>query len=90
MGKIPHLSQHCAERMFKLVCSENLIKFVPQKGSFIVQSQFLYSAGTQDSVKASRLQVSDDHRNTKSKSKNIQRGDGHSHKMIKKEVTNQY
>ena len=68
--------------MLKLVYSENLIKFVPQKGSFIVQSQFLYSAGTQDSVKASRLQVSDDHRNTKSKSKNIKRRGGESHKMI--------
>ena len=43
----------------------------------------LYSAGTQDSVQASRLQVSDDHRNTKSKSKNILGRDGESHKMIK-------
>ena len=43
----------------------------------------IYSGGTQDSVQASRLQVSYDHRNTKSKSKNIQRRDGESRRMIK-------
>ena len=43
----------------------------------------MYSGGTQDSVQASRLQVSDDHRNTKSKSKNIQGRGGESHKIIK-------
>ena len=42
----------------------------------------IYSAWTQDSVQTSRLQVSDDHINTKSKSKNILRRDGKSHKMI--------
>ena len=39
--------------------------------------------GTQDSVQAFRLQVSDDHRYTKSIAKNIQRKDGESHRMIK-------
>ena len=47
------------------------------------QRPFYYSGGTQDSVQASRLQVSDDHRNIKSTSKNIQRRAGESHRIIK-------
>ena len=51
-----------------------------QKG---VLKSCVYSGGTQDSVQASRLQVSDDHRNTKSKSKNIKELAVKSHKIIK-------
>ena len=45
--------------------------------------EYYNSGGTQDSVLAIYLNVSDDHRNTKSKSTNIQRRGGGSHEMMK-------